>query len=56
MHYHGSNTGNGGVVHSDEIESHGRRHSLSLTLPPLATITADAGGNDAACDRRHNAT
>ncbi|ENX2007280.1 1,4-alpha-glucan branching enzyme [Salmonella enterica] len=38
MHYHGSNTGNGGVVHSDEIESHGRQHSLSLTLPPLATI------------------
>ncbi|MEA7543778.1 alpha amylase C-terminal domain-containing protein, partial [Salmonella enterica subsp. enterica serovar Montevideo] len=29
MHYHGSNTGNGGVVHSDEIESHGRQHSLN---------------------------
>ena len=38
MHYHGSNTGNGGAVHSDEIASHGRQHSLSLTLPPLATI------------------
>ncbi|VEB52801.1 1,4-alpha-glucan branching protein [Salmonella enterica subsp. enterica] len=44
MHYHGSNTGNGGVVHSDEIESHGRQHSLSLTLPPLATIWLNAGG------------
>ncbi|MGQ7174087.1 hypothetical protein ACUOCP_56290, partial [Escherichia sp. R-CC3] len=28
----------GGTVHSDEIASHGRQHSLSLTLPPLATI------------------
>lgn len=35
MHYHGSNAGNGGTVHSDEIASHGRQHSLSLTLPPL---------------------
>ncbi|WP_032355222.1 alpha amylase C-terminal domain-containing protein, partial [Shigella flexneri] len=38
IHYHGSNAGNGGTVHSDEIASHGRQHSLSLTLPPLATI------------------
>ena len=38
MHYHGSNAGNGGAVHSDEIASHDRQHSLSLTLPPLATI------------------
>ena len=38
MHYHGSNQGNGGVVESDAIASHGREHSLSLTLPPLATI------------------
>ena len=38
MHYHGSNQGNGGVVESDAIPSHGREHSLSLTLPPLATI------------------
>ncbi|MCB8414510.1 1,4-alpha-glucan branching protein, partial [Klebsiella pneumoniae] len=35
---HGSNTGNGGWVESDAIASHGREHSLSLTLPPLATI------------------
>ena len=38
MHYHGSNTGNGGIVESDVIASHGREHSLSITLPPLATI------------------
>ncbi len=44
MHYHGSNAGNGGTVHSDEIASHGRQHSLSLTLPPLATICGGSGG------------
>ena len=38
MHYHGSNTGNGGVVHSDAIANRGREHSLLLTIPPLATI------------------
>ncbi len=38
MHYHGSNTGNGGCVASEAIASHGREHSLSVTLPPLATI------------------
>ena len=32
MHYHGSNTGNGGVVESEAIASHGREHS-SITLP-----------------------
>jgi hypothetical protein len=37
MHYHGSNTGNGGGVHSDEIVN-GRAHSLSVTIPPLATV------------------
>ena len=37
-HYHGSNTGNGGAVESEAIPSHGREHSLSLTLPPLSTI------------------
>ena len=36
--YHGSDTRNHGVVHTDAIESHGRAQSLSLTLPPLATI------------------
>jgi 1,4-alpha-glucan branching enzyme len=36
--YHGSDTRNHGVVHTDEMESHGRPQSLSLTLPPLATL------------------
>ena len=36
--YHGSNIRNHGIVHTDNIESHGRAQSLSLTLPPLATI------------------
>jgi 1,4-alpha-glucan branching enzyme len=31
MHYHGSNTGNGGCVASEAIASHGREHSLSVT-------------------------
>jgi 1,4-alpha-glucan branching enzyme len=38
VHYHGSNAGNGGLVQSDEHESHGRPHSLCVTLPPLSTI------------------
>jgi 1,4-alpha-glucan branching enzyme len=36
--YGGSNVGNGGLVHADDIASHGRSRSLSLTLPPLATL------------------
>ncbi|MGP1397812.1 MAG: 1,4-alpha-glucan branching protein GlgB [Inquilinaceae bacterium] len=36
--YGGSNMGNGGGVDADAVEAHGRPHSLSLTLPPLATI------------------
>lgn len=37
-HYHGSNLGNCGVLESEEVGSHGRAHSLVLTLPPLATL------------------
>lgn len=37
-YYHGSNQGNCGAVDSDAILSHGREHSLCLTLPPLATL------------------
>ncbi|SQC07678.1 1,4-alpha-glucan (glycogen) branching enzyme [Klebsiella pneumoniae] len=44
MHYHGSNQGNGGVVESDAIASHGREHSLSLTLPPPGDDLAGPGG------------
>ncbi|MCG3208852.1 MAG: 1,4-alpha-glucan branching enzyme GlgB [Anaerolineae bacterium] len=37
-HYWGSNVGNGGGVQTDPIPFHGYDQSLSLTLPPLATI------------------
>ncbi|NDJ55980.1 1,4-alpha-glucan branching enzyme [Enterobacteriaceae bacterium 4M9] len=37
-HYHGSNAGNSGCVDSEAFASHGREHSLCLTLPPLSTI------------------
>ncbi len=34
----GSNMGNGGGVSSAHISSHGRPHSISVTLPPLAVV------------------
>ncbi|RWR02415.1 glycogen branching protein [[Pantoea] beijingensis] len=37
-HYHGSNLTNDGTVYSQPITRHQREHSISLTLPPLATI------------------
>ncbi len=37
-HYWGSNIGNDGGCHTNDIPAHGRAQSLSLTLPPLATI------------------
>ncbi len=36
--YGGSNMGNGGQVQAEDIESHGLPASVSLTLPPLATL------------------
>ena len=36
--YGGSNVGNWGGMHADAIPWQGRSHSLSITLPPLATI------------------
>jgi len=36
-HYGGSGLGNGGL-HTEAAGAHGREHSLSLTVPPLATI------------------
>ncbi|MDH4109223.1 MAG: 1,4-alpha-glucan branching protein GlgB [Gammaproteobacteria bacterium] len=36
--YGGSNAGNAGSITADEFPSHGRPHSLNLTLPPLATL------------------
>ncbi len=37
-HYGGSNVGNLGGLFAEEIASHGQPASVSLTLPPLATI------------------
>ena len=36
--YGGSNTGNGGGLQSTPVPHHGREHSLTLTLPPLAVV------------------
>ena len=36
--YGGSNVGNGGGVWAEDSSSHGRPHSLRLTLPPLGTV------------------
>ncbi|HTO93521.1 MAG TPA: 1,4-alpha-glucan branching enzyme, partial [Bacteroidota bacterium] len=36
--YGGSNVGNYGGVHSEPVPSHGRNHSLVLTLPPLGAL------------------
>ncbi len=37
-HYWGSNVGNDGGRNTEDIPSHGYAQSLSLTLPPLATL------------------
>ncbi len=36
--YGGSNLGNGGRALAEPLGAHGRPASLSLTLPPLATL------------------
>ncbi len=36
--YGGSGMGNLGGVQSEEIESHGRAHSIAITIPPLAVV------------------
>ena len=41
--YGGSNLGNGGALHADDVEQHGRPYSLSLTVPPLATLWLKPG-------------
>jgi 1,4-alpha-glucan branching enzyme len=40
--YGGSNVGNGGLVVTEPVPSHGKPQSVSLTLPPLATIVLRA--------------
>jgi 1,4-alpha-glucan branching enzyme len=41
--YGGGNMGNGGLVWADDTPRSGRRHSLSLTLPPLAAVLFKPG-------------
>ena len=36
--YGGTNMGNMGGAGSEPVGSHGMDHSISLTLPPLATL------------------
>lgn len=36
--YGGSNCGNGGGIPSEDVASHGRKHSIDVSLPPLATV------------------
>jgi 1,4-alpha-glucan branching enzyme len=38
VYYGGSNLGNGGAIMAEAIPHHNQRHSLSLTLPPLAVV------------------
>ncbi|MEX2560813.1 MAG: alpha amylase C-terminal domain-containing protein, partial [Pirellulales bacterium] len=37
-YYGGGNMGNGPGLMAEDIPSHGRPHSIHLTLPPLATV------------------
>ena len=36
--YAGSNVGNEGGRHAEDVPAHGHAQSLSLTLPPLAAV------------------
>jgi len=40
--YGGTNAGNGGTLQAEAVPSHGFPNSLSLTLPPLATLILQA--------------
>ena len=40
--YGGSNVGNGGLIQTEDMASHGKPQSASLVLPPLATIVLRA--------------
>jgi 1,4-alpha-glucan branching enzyme len=42
-HYGGSGIGNFGAVDAAPLPSHGRHHSLTLRLPPLATLFLTPG-------------
>lgn len=42
--YGGSGAGNRGGMHADPIGSHGREHSLVITVPPLGVVVFVAEG------------
>jgi 1,4-alpha-glucan branching enzyme len=42
--YGGGNVGNGGVIFTESIASHGHNHSLRLHLPPLGFLLLKPGG------------
>lgn len=44
--YGGSGWGNFGSVEAEETESHGRRYSMSLTLPPLGVLYLKPEGSE----------
>jgi 1,4-alpha-glucan branching enzyme len=44
-YYGGSNLGNEGYIKVEEIPSHGFPQSVTLTLPPLACLILEPGGN-----------
>jgi 1,4-alpha-glucan branching enzyme len=43
--YGGSNLGNGGLVVTEPIASHGKPQSVALVLPPLGTVILRARGD-----------
>ncbi len=36
--YSGAGIGNPEIIHSEKVESHGKKNSIAMTLPPLATV------------------
>jgi 1,4-alpha-glucan branching enzyme len=42
--YGGGNIGNGGLVEAEEMQHHGRPYSVTITLPPLATLVLEREG------------
>jgi len=44
--YGGSNIGNQGGLTSEPIPAHGRPHSVSLTVPPLAGLILKKKGSE----------
>ena len=44
--YGGSGVGNLGAINTQAINTHGRDYTLSLTLPPLATLVLQRADSD----------